>query len=257
MPPNPILPAACASQTCTRLSALSSVSGLVTFIDRNWVGSQNHSAVTVTTPPATPSPNALRQPSTWPSQDAIGTPITVGTVRPPITCATAFARFCGPIKCVATRAATPKYAPCGNPATNRAIISVWYDGANTLARLPSVNTAIRVSSSVLRGTRAASAAMSGAPITTPSAYAEITWPAVGSLMPRLDAMSGSSPIATNSVVPMPNPPTASASTASQRTAGPGATTEMGRVGRSSEVGMMQPTVERLLTHRNRLRYLKY
>src|SRR3981189_3303959 len=234
MPPKPIIPTASASHTCTRLSALSSVSGLVTCMDRNRAGSQNHSAVRGTAPTATTSPNALRQPSAWPSQDAIGTPTTVATVRPHITCATAFARFCGPIKWVATRAATPKYAPCGNPATNRAIISVSYDGANTLARLPSVNTAIRVSSSVLRGALSASAAMSGAPITTPSAYAEITWPAVGSVMPRLDAMSGSRPIATNSVVPMPNPPRASASPASQRTAGAGATTETGRGGRSTD-----------------------
>ena len=211
------------------------MSGLVTCMDRNWAGNQNHSAVIVIAPMATTSPNALRQPSAWPSQEAIPTPITVATVSPHITCATAFARLCRPIKWVATSAATPKYAPCGSPATNRAIISVSYDGASTLARLPSVNTAIRVSSRVLRGTRAASAAMIGAPITTPRAYAEMTWPAVGSVMPRLDAMSGSRPIATNSVVPMPNPPRARASTASQRTAGSGATTETGRSGRSSEM----------------------
>ena len=138
-------------------------------MDRNWAGSPNHSAVSVIAPMATTSPNALRQPSAWPSQDARGTPITVATVSPHITCATALARFCRPIKCVAANAAIPKYAPCGSPATNRAIINVPYDGASTLARLPSVNTAISVSSSALRGTRAASAAITGAPITTPIA----------------------------------------------------------------------------------------
>ena len=58
----------------------------------------------------------------------------------------------------------------------------------------------------------------------------MTCPAVGSVIPRLAAMSGSRPIATNSVVPIPNPPRASASTASQRTEGAGATTEAGAVG---------------------------
>ena len=46
-------------------------------------------------------------------------------------------------------------------------------------------------------------------------------------------MSGSKPIATNSVVPMPNPPSASATTASQRTTGSGATTDARPGGRSS------------------------
>ena len=53
-------------------------------------------------------------------------------------------------------------------------------------------------------------------------------------------MSGSRPIATNSVVPMANPPSASASTASQRTAGSGATTETDGVGRSSETVTWMP-----------------
>ena len=140
----------------------------------------------------------------------------------------------------------PKNAPCGRPATKRAAISVPYVGAKTLTRLPSVKTTIRPSSSVLRSTRAVSDAMSGAPTTTPSAYAEMTCPAVGSVMPRLEAMSGSRPIATNSVVPMPNPPSASAKTASQRTDGAGETTDCARVGRSrvrvtgSTVGLLMP-----------------
>src|SRR3954470_16514428 len=55
----------------------------------------------------------------------------------------------------------------------------------------------------------------------------MTCPAIGSLMCRLAAMSGSRPMATNSVVPMPKPPTARAKTASHRTAGGGETTESG------------------------------
>ena len=59
-----------------------------------------------------------------------------------------------------------------------------------MAALPIVNAAINAISSVLRGTRAVSAAMSGAPTTTPSAYAETTCPAVGSEIPRPGAISG-------------------------------------------------------------------
>ena len=77
-------------------------------MDRSWAGSPKDSVTTVPMPTATTSPNALRQPSAWPSQDAIGTPITFATVSPHITCATALARFCRPIKCAATSAATPK-----------------------------------------------------------------------------------------------------------------------------------------------------
>src|SRR3954471_353415 len=229
------MPTSIANHTCTRLSAPSSVSGLVTCIDRS-AGSQNAIAVSVTTPTATTRPNALRQPRACPSQEAIGTPTTVATVNPVITCATALARFRGPVRKEATIAATPKNAPCGRPATKRAAISISYDGANILARLLSVKTAIIPSSTVFRGIRAVSAAINGAPTTTPSAYAEMMWPAVGSEMAKLEAISGSSPIATNSVVPMPKPPMASASTASHRTEGAGATTDTGVVeGRSSEM----------------------
>ncbi len=53
------------------------------------------------------------------------------------------------------------------------------------------------------------------------------WPAVGSLMCRPAAISGSRPIATNSLVPMPKPPSASAKTASFSAAGCGATIAIG------------------------------
>src|SRR6185312_5028358 len=62
----------------------------------------------------------------------------------------------------------------------------------------------------------------------------MTWPAMGSVMPRLEAMSGSRPMATNSVVPIAKLPMASAITASQRTDGGGDTTDMGMDGRSRE-----------------------
>src|SRR4051812_10936256 len=57
-------------------------------------------------------------------------------------------------------------------------------------------------------------AISGAPTTTPSAYAEITWPACGIPTWTPCAISGSRPIVTNSVVPSVNPPTAIARIAS-------------------------------------------
>lgn len=114
-----------------------------------------------------------------------------------------------------------------------------------LARLATVNRTISPSNSVLRGMRAVSAAISGAPMTTPRAYAEMTWPATGSVIRRPAAMSGSRPIATNSVVPMPNPPRASAITASHRTVGSGATTDMGPDGRD-KVRVMVSTVDLLM-----------
>src|ERR1700692_5114588 len=55
--------------------------------------------------------------------------------------------------------------------------------------------------------------MSGAPTTTPSAYALMMCPAVGTETPRSAATFGSNPIMTNSPVPMPKPPTPSASSA--------------------------------------------
>ena len=123
MPPKPTMPSSSASHTCGRRRALSSVSGLVTCIEFR-SGSQCQMAVRVTRPITTTSPNALRQPKCWPSKEAIGTPSTVATVRPLITWATALARFFGPIRWAATRAATPKKAPCGMPETKRAAIRV-------------------------------------------------------------------------------------------------------------------------------------
>src|ERR1700688_1452474 len=55
--------------------------------------------------------------------------------------------------------------------------------------------------------------MSGAPTTTPSAYALMMCPAVGTETPRSAATFGSNPIMTNSPVPMPKPPIPSASSA--------------------------------------------
>jgi hypothetical protein len=70
---------------------------------------------------------------------------------------------------VATTAAMPKNAPCGRPATNRATISSVAFGATADRPLPSASAIVRTISRPLRGSFAASPAMSGAPTTTPSA----------------------------------------------------------------------------------------
>lgn len=53
-------------------------------------------------------------------------------------------------------------------------MSVPKFGANTVAALPTVNATISPINSVRRDIRAVSAAMSGAPTTTPSAYDDTT-----------------------------------------------------------------------------------
>ncbi|CAM5737816.1 hypothetical protein SBADM41S_00673 [Streptomyces badius] len=73
-----------------------------------------------------------------------------------------------------------------------------------------VNSAIRSSSILLRGTREPRPVRSGAPRTTPIAYADTRYPAVGTDVPRSSATLGSRPIMTNSVVPMPKALTARA-----------------------------------------------
>jgi hypothetical protein len=122
----------------------------------------------------------------------------------------------------------PKYAPCGRAATNRATTTSSNVGATADASVPTVNAITSASSNPLRGNRAATTAIVGAPTTTPAAYAEMRMPAraiasSGSLATRPGsrsrAISGSTPIATNSVEPMPKPPRASARRARRTRAG--------------------------------------
>ena len=75
--------------------------------------------------------------------------------------------------------------------------------------------AIRTSSSPFRGSRAPRIAKVGAPTTTPSAYAVMACPAVGIDTSRSPAISGSTPMLANSVVPIAKPPRASASRLTQ------------------------------------------
>lgn len=72
----------------------------------------------------------------------------------------------------ATTAPTPKKAPCGSPASTRPATSQPKSGASAEARLPTVNSAISSRSIRLRGMREPTAVSSGAPSTTPIAYAD-------------------------------------------------------------------------------------
>ena len=157
----------------------------------------------------------LRQPKDWPSTVVSGTPTMLATVRPVIVIATARARRSGGTSDEATTAAKPKYAPCGRPLRNRATTSIPKVGASAESRLAAPIAVIIASSRPLRGSRAPSTANSGAPTTTPTAYAVMALPAVGIETSRSLAMSGRTPMLANSVVPMPKPPSASASTLSQ------------------------------------------
>jgi len=76
-----------------------------------------------------------------------------------------------------------------------------------------VNKAISDSSSALRGSLPVSAVSTGAPIATPRAYRLTSRPAEGMLMDRSAATVGSRPTITNSVVPMANALSVSASKA--------------------------------------------
>lgn len=170
----------------------------------------------------------MRHPASWPSQVMAGTPTTLAMVSPESTSATPRPRFPGPMRLAATSDAMPKYAPCGRAATKRAATTSSNVGSRADATVPIVNAAARASSSCLRGHRAAAAAIVGAPTTTPSAYAEMIQPAAAfaasvevaaSPGRRSAAMSGRSPMATNSVAPMPKPPIARAMSASRVRAG--------------------------------------
>ncbi len=145
----------------------------------------------------------------------------LATVSPENITATARARRSGATRSAAATAPAPKKAPCGSPVISRAAASVQKSGASAHSRLPTVNSPASATSTALRGRPAASAVSSGAPITTPSAYAEISQPACGMEMCRLSATWGRSPMAANSVVPMANAVTASASSARGKGVTPG------------------------------------
>ncbi len=113
----------------------------------------------------------MRHPAAWPSSVVSGTPTMLATISPIIVMATARARRSRGTSEEATTAPMPKYAPCGKPLANRASTNVPKVGASAEARLATVSATISPSSIPLRGIRAPSTANSGAPTTTPRAYA--------------------------------------------------------------------------------------
>jgi len=142
-----------------------------------------------------------------------GTPTTFATPRPMSIIATAQVRRSLLTRLAATTDPMPKKAPWGMPERNRAPMSCPYVVGKPEATFATAKPTMRARRTALRGTFAASTAMSGAPTTTPRAYAETKCPAVGMSVPMPFATCGSRPMVTNSVVPMAKPPMASASSA--------------------------------------------
>ncbi len=88
-----------------------------------------------------------------------------------------------------------------------------YVGASADRAFPARYRTISPSSIVLRGSRAPSAVRTGAPTVTPNAYADTSSPTAGTDTPNSAGSWGTSPIVTNSLVPMPNALMISASSA--------------------------------------------
>ena len=107
MPPKPVTPTARVSSTCGRRSAPSSVR------DRRpgpaaIRGTTATTAASVNAARTTTAQYAERQPKSWPSHVAAGTPATLATDRPSITELTARPRCAGATSEAATSEATPK-----------------------------------------------------------------------------------------------------------------------------------------------------
>ena len=212
MPPKPIAPASSVSHTCGSRNARSSRRPVASGSPGNEGTNASTSTAVRSARPVT-AQNAARQPDCCPSHVAAGTPITFATDSPSITIATARPLRPSGASEAATSEATPKYAPCGKPVAIRARTSIPYDVASALTALPAAYATISATRRPRRGRLAPRKARTGAPITTPTAYAEMMWPAVGIETPTPSAICGNSPMTTNSVVPMAKPPIASASTA--------------------------------------------
>src|SRR5699024_6486116 len=105
MPPKPTVPMATVNHTCGVASAPSSSSGRVAGI-RVMCGTATHSDTSATRPTTATNTNADRQPKTWPSACAAGTPATVATDSPIPDSGTARPRVPGGARDAATSAAT-------------------------------------------------------------------------------------------------------------------------------------------------------
>ena len=118
--------------------------------------------------------------------------------------------FSGGTREAATIAAIPSVIPCGRPVMNRTATRTGRVVERIVARLPRVKTAAARMRSRRRSIRGVSAVKSGAPTTTPIAYALTAIAACGIVVPRSWAIHGSRVMEANSVVPTAKPPAASA-----------------------------------------------
>ncbi|MCY1518229.1 hypothetical protein D9M68_529390 [compost metagenome] len=107
MPPKPMAPMPSVNHTCLRLSAPSSRQGLAPAAGA-MSGTSRRSSTTATSAMTPTNTKAARQPNSWPSHAAMGTPTSVAPVSPSITRPTARARRPGGASVAATSAATPK-----------------------------------------------------------------------------------------------------------------------------------------------------
>lgn len=71
-----------------------------------------------------------------------------------------------------------------------------------------ISSSLSVNGSYYFNNGVANASSNGAPTTRPSAYTDIKCPAIGMLILKSLAISGSSPIITTSIIPIPKPPNA-------------------------------------------------
>ena len=94
-------------------------------------------------------------------------------VSPANTTAIARLRREASTKLLAATDATPKYAPCGSPDRKRSASTPPNDGTSAVATLPTASAAASPINRPLRGRCEVNAVTSGAPTTTPRAYAEI------------------------------------------------------------------------------------
>ena len=107
MPPKPTAPASRVSHTCGTRNADSSRRPLAPGSPgQDGTNHTTRTRVTTARPPA--AQKAARQPSSWPSTVAAGTPITLATESPSITRATARPLREGRAMLAATSEATPK-----------------------------------------------------------------------------------------------------------------------------------------------------
>ena len=139
-----------------------------------------------------------------------GTPSRLATVMPMTMTDTAVVLLPSEASFSATMLPTPKNAPWGSPEISLEHIATQKLGAKVVIRLPMSCRVISPTSMLLRGLPRETSTARGAPMHTPSAYAEMRCPASGIDTPRSDAILGSMPIITYSVIPNPRVPSARA-----------------------------------------------